>query len=88
MTGIDKIHLKCDCIQGSIVNGIGEPILYSFALSSPPGHKIYKEPRIKFFKKINKFVLSNISFYFEDDNHKPVDFNGEMVSFTCQLIKI
>ena len=39
ITGIDKIHLKCDCIQGSIVNGIREPILYSFALSSPPGHK-------------------------------------------------
>ena len=27
ITGIDKIHLKCDCIQGSIVNGIREPIL-------------------------------------------------------------
>ena len=47
ITGIDKIHLKCDCIQGSIVNGIREPILYSFALSSPPGHEIYKEPRVK-----------------------------------------
>ena len=41
ITGIDKIHLNCDCIQGSIVNGIREPILYSFALSSPPGHKKY-----------------------------------------------
>ena len=58
ITGIDKIHLKCDCIQGSIVNGIREPILYSFALSSPPGHKIYKEPRVKLFKKsINLFCL-------------------------------
>ena len=38
ITGIDKIHIKCDCVQGSIVNGIREPILYSFALSSPPGH--------------------------------------------------
>ena len=51
ITGSDKIHLKCDFIQGSIVNGIREPILYSFALSSPPGHKIYKEPRVKLFKK-------------------------------------
>ena len=59
ITGIDKIHLKCDCIQGSIVNGIREPILYSFALNHPPGHKIYKEPRIKLFKKINKSVLSH-----------------------------
>ena len=88
ITGIDKVHLKCDCIQGSIVNGIGEPILYSFALSSPPGHKIYKEPRVKLFKKINKSVLSHITFYFEDDDYKPVDFHGETISFTCQLIKI
>ena len=77
ITGIDKIQLKCDCIQGSIVNGIREPILYSFALSSPPGHKIYKEPRVKLFKKIKKSILSNITFYFEDDDYKPVDFNNE-----------
>ena len=88
ITGIDKIHLKCDCIQGSIVNGIREPILYSFASSAPPGHKIYKEPRIKLFKKVNKSVLSHITFYFEDDDYKAVDFNNEIVSFTCQLIKI
>ena len=56
ITGIDKIHLKCDCIQGSIICGLREPILYSFALSSPPGQKIYKEPRIKLFKRsINLF---------------------------------
>ena len=88
ITGIDKIPLKCDCIQGSFVNGIQEPILYSFALSVPPGHKIYKELRVKLFKKINKSVLAHITFYFEDDDHKPVDFNNETISFTCQLIKI
>ena len=88
ITGIDKVHLKWDCIQGSIVNGIREPILYSFALSSPPGYKIFKEPRVKLFKKINKSVLSHITFYFEGDDHKPVDFQNETISFTCQLIKI
>ena len=87
ITGIDKVHLKFDCIQGSIVNGVREPILFSFALSSPPGHKIYKEPKVKLFKK-KKSVLSHITFYLEDDDYKAVDFNGEMISFTCQLIKI
>ena len=38
ITGIDKIHLNCDCIEGSILNGTRETILYSFDLSSPPGH--------------------------------------------------
>ena len=37
ITRIDKIHLKCDCIQASIVSVVREPILCSFALSSPPG---------------------------------------------------
>ena len=87
-TGIDKIHSKCDCAQGSIVNGIPEPILYSFALDQPPGHKIYKEPKLKLYKKIIKSVLSHITFYLEDDDYKPVDFNNETISFTCQLIKI
>ena len=88
ITGIDKVHLKCDCIQGSIINGIREPILFSFALSSPPGHKKYKEPRVKLFEKIKKSLLSHITFYLEDDDYKSVDFHIETISFTCQLIKI
>ena len=88
ITGIDKVHLKCDCIDGSIMNGTREPILFSFSLDQPPGHKIYKEPKVKLFKKINKSILSHITFYFEDDDYKPVDFNNEIVLFTCQLIKI
>ena len=88
ITGIDKVHLKRDCIDGSIMNGTREPILYSFSLDQPPVHKIYKEPKVKLFKKINKSVLSHITFCFEDDDYKPVDFNHEIVLFTCQLIKI
>ena len=88
ITGIDKVHLKCDCIDGSIMNGTREPNLYSLALDQPPGHKIYKEPKLKLFKKINKRVLSHITFYLEDDYYKLVDFNNEIISFTCQLIKI
>ena len=88
ITGIDKVHLKCDCVDGSIGNGTREPILYSFALDQPPGYKIYKEPKVKLFKKINKSVLSHIKFYLEDDDYKPVDFNNEIVLFTRQLIKI
>ena len=87
ITGIDKVHLKCDCIDGSIMNGTREPILYSFALDQPPNHKIYREPKVKLFRKINKSVLSHIMFYFEDDDYKPVGFNNAIVLFTCQLIK-
>ena len=38
ITGIDKVHLKCNVVDGSIVNGVREPVLYSSALDQPPGH--------------------------------------------------
>ena len=85
---MDKIHLKCDCINGSIVNDLREPIVFCFALDNPPGGKIYEEPRIKLPKNVNKSVLSQITFYLDDDDHKPADFNRETISFTCQLMKI
>ena len=85
ITQNDKLHLKCDCFNGSFVNGIREPIFYNFALSSPPGHRIYKEPRINRFKKIKKSVLSHVTFYLQDQ--KSVDFSEETISFTCQIFK-
>ena len=87
ITGNDKCHLKCDCVTGSIVNGIREPVLFSLALSSPPSHKIFIKPSTKLHKKINKPVLSHRTFYLQDDDHKPVNFNGEIIGFTCELIK-
>ena len=84
ITGLDKNQLKRNCINGSIVNCIREPISYSFALANPPGHKSYKEPKIKLSRKTKKSVLLRIRFYFEDDDHKPVDFNGETIIFNCQ----
>ena len=63
-------------------------MFYSFALDKPPGHKIHHTTQINFFKKIKRSVLSHITFYIEYDDHKPVDFNGETINFTCQLIKI
>ena len=42
ITGVDKTHLKCDCINGPIVNDIREPVQYSFAFDKPPGHKTKK----------------------------------------------
>ena len=84
----NKIHLKCDVIDGSVVNGIRQPILYSFVLDKKPGYKIFSEPETEHYKKINKSVLIIITFYLEDDNNKEVDFNQETLTFTLQMVKI
>ena len=84
----NKIHLKCDCINGSVVNGSRQPILYCFILDKLPGYKVFSEPETIHYKKINRSVLNTITFYLEDDNNEEVDFNGETLTFTLQMIKI
>ena len=42
---MDKILLKWDIIDGSVVNGLGQPILFSFVLDKLPGYKVFCEPK-------------------------------------------
>ena len=88
LNNTNKIHLKCDVINASVVNGLRQPILYSFVLDKKPGYKVFSEPETIHYKKINKSVLNTITFYLEDDNNQEVDFNGETLTFTLQMIKI
>ena len=85
---INRIHLKCDCIDGSIQNGLRQPILFSFVLDKPSGYKVFCEPEIIHYKKLNKSVLNTITFYLKDNNNAEVDFNQETLTFTLQMIKI
>ena len=84
----NKIHLRCDVIDGSVLNGVRQPILYSFVLDKIPGYKVFSEPETIQYKKTNMSVLNTITFYLEDDNNEEVDFIGETLTFTFQLIKI
>ena len=83
----NKIHLKCDVINGSVVNGCRQPILYSFVIDKNLDTKYFVN--LKYItKKINKSVLNTITFYLEDDNNEEVNFNGETLTFTLQMTKI
>ena len=84
----NKIHLKCDVIDGSIVNGLRQPILFSFGLDKKPGYKLFCEPETLHYKKINESILITITFYLKDNKDESVDFNGGTLTFTLQMIKI
>ena len=83
----NKMHLKCDVIDHSVVNGLREPILFSFVLDKPSGYKVFSEPETIHYKKLIRSVLNTTTFYLRDDDHKPADFHSETLSFTLQLIK-
>ena len=84
----NKIHLKCDIIDVSVVNGLRQPILYSFVLDKLPGYKVFCKPETIHYKKINKSVLNTITFYIEDDKNEEVNFDRETLTFTLHRTKI
>ena len=49
---INKIHLKCDCIDGSVQDGVRQPILSSFLLDKPSGYKVFCQPETIPYKKL------------------------------------
>ena len=49
---------------------------------------MFSEPETIHFKKLNKSVLNTMSFYLEDDNNEEIDFNGETLTFTLQMINV
>ena len=68
--------------------GLRQPLLFSFVLDKPSGYIVFCEPETIHYKKINKSVLNTITFCLENNDHKEVDFNGETLTFTLQMIKI
>ena len=88
LSSTNKIYLICDVIDGSKVSGIRQPILYSFVLDKLLRYKAFSEPETILYKKIKKSVLNTISFYLEIDNDDEVNFKGETLTFTLQMIKI
>ena len=84
----NKIHLKCDVFDGSVVNGVRQLIVFSFIFDKPSGYKVFYEPETIHYKKINKAVLITIKFYLEDENNEEVNFNGKTLTFTLQMIRI
>ena len=58
-----KIRFKSDVNDGSLINGIQKPILFSFIIFKPPGHKVKMFLTILLKKKRNKSVLKTITFY-------------------------
>ena len=57
-----KIHLKCDIIDGSVINGIRQPILFSLVLDKPPGYKLFATLK-QYTTKKNKIIFNTLSFF-------------------------
>ena len=51
LSGTNKIHSKCNIVNVSIVNGLRQPIPFSFVLHKPNSYKVFCETETIYYKK-------------------------------------
>ena len=59
---INKIHLKWDVIDGSVLKCVRQTILYSFVLDKALGYNVFCQPETIHCKRMKKSVLNTETF--------------------------
>ena len=79
-----KIHSNVK--SGFKENGNNTDILYTFTLVEPPGYLINSIPNNILYQNVIKDRMEYIEFHIKDEHERPIDFNGDVLSFTLHLI--
>ena len=85
--GFSTINIHCNVISGVKDNGNNTDKLYTFTLTEPPGYLINIIPTNILYQKVTKDRIEHIEFHIKDDHGRPIDFNGDVLSFTLHPCK-
>ena len=84
--GFNTINVHCNIISGVKDNGNDTDILYTFNLIEPPGYMINIIPNNVLYQNVTEDRIEYIDFHIKDEYGRPIDFNGEVLSFTLHLV--
>ena len=84
--GFSTSNIHCNVITGAKDNGKDTDILYTFNLTEPPGYLINIIPTNILYQNVTKDRIEYIEFYIKDEHGRPIDFNGDVLSFILHLI--
>ena len=85
---INSILVNIDIINGSYVNGVQQPTIYSFFPNVPPGHKIIESPRNLVYLPIVIDKISSINTSITDNHGKILDLRGEHITMRFHIREI
>ena len=84
--GFSTINIHCNVISGVKHNGNNTDILYTFTLTEPTRYLINIIPTDILYQNLIKDKIECIEFHIKDEHGRPVDFNGDVLSFTLHLV--
>ena len=73
-------------ISGAKDNGKDTDILYTFNLTEQRGYLINIIPNNILYQNLTKDRIEYIEFHIKDEHGRPIDFNGDVLSFTLHLV--
>ena len=84
--GFNTIKIHCNIISGVKDNGNDTDQLYTFILIEPPGYMINIIPNNVLYQNVTKDRIEYIEFHIKDEYGRPINFNGDLLSFTLHLV--
>ena len=83
---VDNLYLRCSLLSNSIVSGKSSNVLYTFSTSTKPRSLPFDIQRTNYlWNRINTKTLSEVKFYFTDDEDREVDLNDIDISLTVVM---
>ena len=83
--GFNTINIHCNIISGAKDNGKDTDIFYTFNLTERTGYMIINIPTNVLYQNVTKHRIEYIEFHIKDEHGRPIDFNGDVLSFTLHL---
>ena len=82
---VNSILVNCDLIEGSYLQGIPTPVLYSFFPDAPPGYKINERSNTPIYLPVTLPSINSIHVWLTDQDRKPLNLRGERITLRLQL---
>ena len=89
MNSVDNLYLRSRLFSDSIISGKRSNVLYTFSTSNETRSLPFQiQPMNYLWNEINKKTISEVTFYFSDDEDRPVDLNDIDISLKVVMKEI
>ena len=85
---VNQIHVRCNIIEGSYLNGSRAPILYSFFPNVPVGYKVVEIANPSIYFPLSFTNIESIRVWLTDQDGDPINLRNEVLSMRLHIREV
>ena len=82
---VNSILVHCNLIGSSYINGMLQPVIYSFFPNALPGEKIQERPSTLIYLPVTLDIIPQMTSWVTDQNSKALNLRGEKLTLTYHI---